>query len=168
MISRIPAGKHRSRPWRPALWWNKTTFTWVVKFDESCRYDLGNDDQYDTNKLCGVGYLWHHHRNSARFGWRYNTTTQFIELVAYCYVNGKRVVQPICQCVIGRPYRIELRKLAMMYLFTCQDATDWYSRLQGTAEVPYDHKKVVGYRLGVFFGGNRVAPHEMKIEIKRG
>jgi hypothetical protein len=163
MIFRIPSGKHRARPLRPWFWWRRTHFSWVVKFDESCRYDLGTDDQFDTNKLVGIGYLWHHHKDSARFGWRYWTERKEIELSAYCYVSGRRVIQHICFCEIGKEYRIELRQLSTMYFFHAFDN----GKLMGVAEVPYDHNKVIGYCLGAFFGGQSVAPHEMNIEIEK-
>jgi hypothetical protein len=183
MTFRIPAGKHRARPWRPRFWWRRTHFSWIVKFDESCRYDLGTDDQFDTNKLVGIGYLsrprfivtkyfnkfwfWRlkpmHWTHSARFGWRYWTERKEIELSAYCYVSGRRVIQHICFCEIGKEYRIELRKLSTMYFFHAFGN----GKLMGVAEVPYDHSKVIGYRLGTFFGGQSTCDHDITIEIKR-
>jgi hypothetical protein len=34
--------------------------------------------------------------------------------------------------------------------------------------VGHDHNKKLGYRLGLYFGGNATAPHVMRVEIKRG
>jgi hypothetical protein len=36
-----------------------------------------------------------------------------------------------------------------------------------TAEVVHGHSKNFKYRLGVYFGGNQVAPHEMEIELTK-
>lgn len=66
MTFRIPAGKHRARPLRFGFWWRKNSFAWLVKFTDSCRYDLQNVDHGDTNKLIGFGYLPGHHKDSAR------------------------------------------------------------------------------------------------------
>jgi hypothetical protein len=163
MIFRIPRGKHRARPFRLGIYLDKNTFSWRVKFTDSCRYDLGNDDQGDTNKLCGVGYLPGRHKDSARFGWRYRMDKGLVELLAYCYVNKQRVINPIAFCEIGKTYYIELAKLSTMYYFSCFE--DY--RLIGEAEVPYYHNKKLGYRLGPFFGGNQVAPLEIKIELRK-
>jgi len=169
MIFRIPKSNHRARPLRFGIFWNKRSFRWVVKFTDSCRYDLGNEDQFDTNKLCGVGYIpGFHHKDSARFGWRYWTERKEIELSAYCYVNGRRVIQHIAFCEIGKEYRIELTKLSTMYFFQCSEIIDgWFFKNIGTLEMPYSNNKKLGYRLGVFFGGQSRAPHEMKIELTK-
>jgi hypothetical protein len=55
-----------------------------------------------------------------------------------------------------------------MYFFSCAEIQDgWYYKNIGTAEVQYGHKKKLGYRLGVYFGGNQVAPHMVNIEFKK-
>lgn len=166
MIFRIPAGHHRARPLRFGLWWRRSSFAWVVKFTNSCRYDLGNDDQYDTNKLVGIGYLPGHHKDSARFGWRYDKVKGQIEIMAYCYVKGQRVIQSLCFCDIDKEYDLFLKVLSnCYYLSVCEQGTP---KVIGYAWVNHNHNKHFKYRLGVFFGGNQVAPHEMTIELKRG
>lgn len=162
MIFRIPRGRHRARPLRFWFWWNKKSITRDVRFDESCRYDLNSDDQLDTNKLIGIGYLPGHHKESARFGWRYIIETGMIELSAYCYVNGVRAIKHICFCEIGRTYRIQLRLLLNAYFFICLG-----DNVNETIEVHYSHRKKFGYRLGTYFGGQAKAPHEIKIEITK-
>jgi hypothetical protein len=37
----------------------------------------------------------------------------------------------------------------------------------GVVFIDHYHSKKFKYRLGVFFGGQAVSPHEMKIEIKK-
>lgn len=165
MIFRIPSGKHRARPRRFGLYRRKTLFTWLVKFDESCRYDLGNDDQGDTNKLCGVGYLPHHHKNSARFGWRYDTKLQQIELLAYCYVDGRRVIHNICFIDLGKEYRIKLQVLGNCYYFDVYEPGS--INALGVVFIDHYHSRKLKYRLGCYFGGDKVAPHEMKIQIEK-
>lgn len=166
MIFRIPRGRHRARPLRFGLWWRKTSFSWVVKFTDTCRYDLGNDDQFDTNKLVGIGYLPSHHKDSARFGWRYWTDRKEIELSAYCYVNGRRVIQHVCFCEIGKEYVLQLKVLANCYYLSVLERGEM--PVIGSAWVDHFHNKHFNYRLGIFFGGQARAPHEMRIEIKRG
>lgn len=165
MTFRIPAGKHRARPLRFGLWWRKTSFTWVVKFTDSCRYDLGGPDQLDTNKLVGIGYLPGHHKDSARFGWRYDPKQDMIELSAYCYLSGRRIIKTVGYCKIGQSYNIDLYVSKWAYYFSLLQPGEGTI---GETEIVHAHNKRLKYRLGPFFGGNRVAPHEMKIELERG
>lgn len=165
MIFTIFKDHHRARPLRFGIYWHKTSFTWKVKFDESCRYDLGNDDQFDTNKLCGIGYLPGHHHESARFGWRYWTDRKEIELSAYCYVNGRRVIQHICFCEIGKEYDLYLKILSTSYyLSVCESGTP---TITGFTWVDHSHNKHFKYRLGLYFGGQAKAPHEIKIQLEK-
>jgi hypothetical protein len=165
MTFRIPAGKHYARPWHFSLWWNRSHFSWVVKFDESCRYDLGNEDQFDTNKLVGIGFLPHHHKNSARFGWRYWTERKEIELSAYCYVNGRRVIQHICFCEIGKEYMLMLNATSICYHLHAYERNS--TTALGMVTIGHSHDRKLAYRLGCYFGGNQVAPHDVIIELKK-
>lgn len=164
MIFRILPGKHRSRPFRPWLCWRRTSFSWVVKFDGSCRYNLGNEDQLDINKLVGIGYLWHHHEDSARFGWRYDIAKDMIEISAYCYLSGRRIIKSVCYCEIGQLYNIDLYVSKWAYYFNVMEPD---AGTIGETEIVHAHNKRLKYRLGPYFGGNQPAPHEMKIEIKK-
>lgn len=57
-----------------------------VKFNSNCAYDLGNEDQKDWNKVFGICFgVRGIHKNSLRFGWRWNTMKQKIELCTIVY-----------------------------------------------------------------------------------
>ncbi len=165
MTFRIPAGRHRARPWRFRFWWRKNSFAWLVKFTDSCRYDLGNTDQYDINKLCGIGYLPGHHKDSARFGWRYWADRKQIELWAYCYVNGRREIKQLCFCEIGKEYRLRLQVLALSYYFDVYEPSSVTAA--GIVTIEHNHSKKFKYRLGAYFGGNQVSPRDMEIELTK-
>jgi hypothetical protein len=165
MIFRIPKGKHRARPLRPRLYWRRPSFAWTVRFDESCRYDLQNDDQYDINKLVGVGYLPGHHTDSARFGWRYLKGRKCIDLQAYCYISGARMTQHICYLEIGRKYRLQLNVTKLAYVFDVYDVEA--DKSVGGCAMPHYHGKSLQYRLGPWFGGNNTAPHNISILIDK-
>ena len=164
VIFRIPAGKHRARPLRFGLWWNKKDFTWKVHFTNSCRYNLQGEDQRDINKLCGVGYLPGHHTDSARFGWRYLANQDKIELLAYCYVNGHRAIKSIALCRINAFYKVQLLIGKSSYIFM---AIDDNGKCIGSSTVKYYHRRKLQYRLGTFFGGNKPAPHNITIELRK-
>src|SRR5690606_12621081 len=137
-------GKHRGWPLRLGLWFGRSSFEWIVKFDESCRYNLPLPDHLDTNKLVGIGYLWHHHKDSARFGWRYNMERDCIELLAYCYVGGERVIRHIAYVNIGRWVTLTLSIHQRSYAFY----VDQGIKPIGMNLVTYSHNKMLQYRLG--------------------
>jgi len=168
MIFRIPAGRHYARPWRFGINWNRKSFEWRVQFTDSCRYDLGTVDQLDTNKLCGVGYIFGlHHVDSARFGWRYVKETGQVEVMAYCYVNRERVIQHVAYCEIGKAYDLHLTKMVTAYFFACYEITGRSCKSVGTSLVQYFHEKKLGYGLPVYFGGNRKAPQTITIQLQK-
>lgn len=170
MTFRIPRGKHRARPFRFGLFWKRKAFKWHVLFEGTCRYDLKSDDQADINKLCGVGYLPGHHYDSARFGWRYWVDRGEIELYAYCYVNGRRIFHHIGFCEIGKWYKISLfisqgqNNPKGLYYFTLDDID---GNPIGDTEISHYNNNRLGWRLGVWFGGNNPAPHDIKIQLEK-
>jgi hypothetical protein len=164
VIFTIRKGRHYARPFRFALWWNRKVFTRKVVFASNCRYGLPGDDQADTNKLFGVGYLPGHHRESARFGWRYLPGSGKMEIVAYCYVAGKRIIESVACCEVGQMYQLKLNIMQNEYLFTILDSGGNYI---GQTIVAKRHSKKLQYGLWPYFGGNRTAPHYMTILIDK-
>jgi hypothetical protein len=183
MIFHINKGRHRARPFRFGIWWNRKAFARKVVFANNCRYELPGDDQLDTNKIFGVGYLawprimykkrwWTFNRTlvpmhriySARFGWRYLPQSGKMELLAYCYDKGKRIVEGVAPCDVGQLYRLHLNITANEYRFTVIDS---HGKILGQTIIAKRHGKKLQYRLGLFFGGNRTAPQQMTILIEK-
>ena len=131
-----------------------------VKFHPSCRYNLDNNDQYDVNKLFGFGYgLEHHHKNSARFGWRYEPTIDKIILYAYVYHNKYRLITRLAELEFNKEYELAININGNAYFFSL-DGKQIYN-LGGVT--PKRTKR----ELGAYFGGNQTAPHPMKITLKK-
>lgn len=130
------------------------SIAYEVQFGYGCKYDIG-EDQSDINKLFGVGY-WFHHRNSARIGWRYFNDR--IELHYYCYVNGNRITGLLGYASMNKPVTVQYTYTKTAYVFECNG--NLFSILHS------GHGRF-GYLLGTYFGGNRKAPHEMRIYMKR-
>jgi hypothetical protein len=127
-------------------------------FHADCAYYLPGIDQMDTNKIFGIGYLWSHHADSARFGWRYNGETEKIVLSAYAYVGGERVIIDLGEVPFGKYVRLTIKVDYGKYVFYVDGFEARY--------IEFHHKKKCGYPLGVYFGGNRLAPSTMHIDIK--
>lgn len=148
------------------MWYGKISFKKNVYFDSSCKYEIEGEDMMDTNKLFGVGYFFNHHVDSARLGWRYDPYTQKIVLSAYCYVNGKRVISELCKLRFFTWYAMEITVLNDCYIFDVKDTYNPWTTSLATFTVMKTHRKKFQFRLGIFFGGNKKAPHTMKIEMK--
>lgn len=165
MIYRIHKGKHRAWPPRLGLWYNKYAIRRRVRFDFDCRYKIESDDQYDINKLFGIGYFPNHHKESARFGWRFDYDENKFIISAYCYINGERVMKDICACVANKDYDMVIEVMPYHYEFYVRQSEN---NLKVGGHMQYrTHKKEFSYPLGLYFGGNQTAPHEMTIKMKR-
>jgi hypothetical protein len=163
---KIKAGKHRSGYFfRPVF--GNTILTFNATFKDGCQYDIGLPDQLDINKLIGLSYGYHH-SNSVRIGWRYNTTTNKIDLLAYIYRNKERLTEDTCPVIASVDINETVygmisyeRKQYRIILYTESDVYN---------EVCYDiyNTKLpkIGYVLFPYFGGNQVAPHDMSINIE--
>lgn len=148
-----------------------------VTFDASCQYESAAYNAQDVNKLFGLSFGFGGvHRNSARFGWRWNPADQCIDLIAYCYVNGVRnqdaqlrfpvVLQvKIGECVwchIGATFDMESG--LPVYEFSAIAPGQ-----RGGSKDVLRPEKLPGYGLthGFYFGGELVAPHDTIVRIDR-
>jgi hypothetical protein len=165
MLFRILKNTHRALPFPIGLHFGKNYADRLVKFSTSCAYNLGGTDQYDINKLYGVGYFPGHHTNSARYGWRYDDYTGRIELYAYCYINGKRLARGLCRMRLNKWYRLFIYISSTHYYFSVVDNANQETIAETRIEKGHNNK--ISYSLGAYFGGNRKAPHTMKIRMQK-
>lgn len=159
----IPKGFHRALPPKIGLHIGKKHYDKLVKFDQSCAYNLKDADQYDTNKLFGVGFFFHH-TYSARFGWRYDLQSGKIVISAYCYVKGERVEIDLCVVRLEKWVRCYLYVGKDHYFFSVVDNAT--QTTIATRSVNKGHRRQFSYPLGCYFGGNKTAPHTMKIQMQ--
>lgn len=154
----IKAGDHYSTfSFTPTL---SHTIHFEGYFTEACLYHFYTADDYDINKLIGISTSINHHHQSARVGWR-SLDGQTIQLLPYAYTYGKRVVieEPLATVapnerftgtMTAEPhqYTIEVNGAAV----TLEKASDW---------LPFR------YILHPFFGGDKPAPNDMDIYLRR-
>lgn len=136
----------------------------IIKFNESAIYNFEDIDQHDINKLYGfsIGY---HHKNSIRFGWRPNKTLNKIEIVGYEYINGLRVPEiPICEVELNEWYLFDIEYFpeTKSIVYTVENNSNKFSTEH---PIKLKRKLNIGYHLYLYFGGNRTAPHDIKIDI---
>jgi len=163
----IKEGKHRaSGIWMPRLHFKRTqVIRHEVTFYQNCSYELDFPDQMDINKLFGVSNGYHHH-NSARFGWRWELGRGMVEILAYVYVDGKRITESmedihICYVHPWMKYKYTLIVEDDRYVFSLLSSRD----NKKTKTIKHDGLTWWGYYLNPYFGGNQTAPHEMSISF---
>jgi hypothetical protein len=137
----------------------------TIKFDSTCMYDVTQVDEFDYNKVFGFGFMgaddqhWGqapHQVDGARVAWRWNPKQNRIDLGAYVYVEGKRITQDLGSMKIN-----EERRLTIKIDYNAKT----YTVMDGEA-IPFTHKKTVGYRNGLYFGGNQPAPQKIRVMIR--
>lgn len=126
-------------------------------FTKSCLYDLHNVDELDTNKLFGfsIGY---HHNTSFRFGWRPILEENKIELIAYEYQNKIRSIKPICKVNVDQRINFKLgyNPITNEIIYCANDSII-------INKINLKKKFGLGYKLGLYFGGNETAPQDIYI-----
>ena len=132
-----------------------------ILFKENCIYKFGDIDDFDINKLFGVSFGMHH-TNSVRFGW--NIDDDEIGIYNYCYISGKRVMIKIVSIPTETNFVFEIFIYDSYYELKI---TDMNGKLIGWSEVSKPKTTKWGYHLFPYFGGNKVAPHNMEICMKK-
>ena len=153
----IPQGKHAPFRW-PALITQMQVIRYDVVFTHTCRYDIGNANQGDINKLFGIGYWPHHSYQSVRFGWNYLSSDN-INIHAYWYLNGERYSKYLGSVKIGMRHTYVIMPSEKSHNLQVIGRG-----ISCTVPVPGSR---FAYRLGPYFGGNQVAPHNMTIYMDK-
>lgn len=135
-----------------------------VRFMPSCRYELPAYNQQDANKLYGLSFGFSE-ANSARFAWRYNPTSDKVELLAYVHDAGKLNRNadfdfPVVASVdIGQEVMCDILVGASLYTFLVTGFSAQYVK-HGKINTSY------GITRGFWFGGSQVAPHDITVEMQ--
>ena len=136
----------------------KSRMSYYIYFDDSCLYNDETSHKYDVNKLFGFS-IWYHHENSYRIGW--NSLNNKINLYAYSYINGERIIQNLCVVETNQEYKCIININNSKVIFTVIDSE---SNINQVIQ-PITPKKVIGYKLWPYFGGTQIASHNMVIEL---
>jgi len=139
------------------------SITRYFKFTETAIYRFYDEDQHDVNKLFGFSFGWHH-KNSVRFGWRPTKDLTKIEIVGYEYINKLRVSTiPICDVELNKWYKYELKYKGGVFGQIEYHVTDGEKQFGTIHPIVLRNKFNLGYRLFLYFGGNKKAPHDILI-----
>lgn len=147
----------------------KKNVSFKCKFDKSCLYgDLGDGDTYDINKLCGFSTTWFHHNQSGRIGWRC-LDGKTIQIVTYSYNAGNREQKETDILGNVKPneeFVVSITDNEDSYIYSFEKLNEAGSYIRA-----FDRKQkdwfIFHYLLHPYFGGNKTAPHDMKISVQR-
>lgn len=139
---------------------------WEVVFSDSCRYNIGMPDQLDWNKGGGISLRMFGREHSGRWVWRYAPEADLIELSAYYYIDGVRMV---ATNDAGNEV------LAKVKIAECACVEMWRNGDDLVVKMPngYEYQKcmpdwpVIGREMGLFFGGSQKAPQRMELMLNR-
>ena len=147
-------------------WMGKNTTktrTAEFMFTDTCLYDLQDEDQWDVNKLMGFSIGHHHKHSSFRLGWRPILEGNLIEIVGYEYHDGiRQKTNPICKVPLN-----QWNKFKISYNNDRCRSTYVVNNITTVTSVFLAHDRGLGYRLGVYFGGNEKAPHDIIINKRK-
>ncbi|HVG16791.1 MAG TPA: hypothetical protein VM935_17605 [Chitinophagaceae bacterium] len=131
----------------------------MVSFDSSAVYfSKEHINQADINKLYGFSdNNANHHLYSARFGWSWINNA--LHIYAYVYNDGKRNITELGTIDIGKESSCSIAVGRNSYIFTLNNKSTHLGRSINTATAK-------GYLLYPYFGGDEVAPHDVRISIK--
>tara|TARA_R100000908_G_C3665873_1_gene91018 strand:- start:103 stop:645 length:543 start_codon:yes stop_codon:yes gene_type:complete len=152
----IKEGKHRSTY---AYHTSKdTSFSWSIIFDSSAIYTTQDSlNQYDINKLIGWSDCGENHMEySMRFGWRWLHDS--LEIHWFKHENGHFSFAKICSISLCEPHEYHLVFNENKYDL-CVDG----NCVSVDRTCSNNYRK---YKLYPYFGGQEVAPHDIKIKIK--
>lgn len=170
----IKKGGHRGSPLFWDLILNKyPSIKYRCTFSDDVPYNLDGDpntmsgDDWDCNKLVGFGFVNFkkfppHHWDSIRVGWEWDSEKKVVSLFAYAYVEGERIIKELIPALLGIPFDIEIFASDSSYFVGVSMTINGQKQ---TRSISIDRKKKRGiaYLLGPYFGGNRIAPHDITL-----
>ncbi len=137
------------------------TFQFIATFDSSAIYTQQEASPRGVNKLrgfsdCGSA----HHENSARFGWEWIDSQLLI--YAYTYANSVRAYEVMGAVPLNRDVTYTIESVDGEYIFTYRSAGEIkVQRMKRGCS----GKGGVRYLLYPYFGGEAVAPHDIRFKV---
>jgi hypothetical protein len=128
-------------------------------FDSSCVYKSAiPENQNDINKLYGFSDCSSQHQsNSARFGWNWREGA--LRIYAYTYVNGQRQDKELGTAELNETTSFKIETRDNSYVFT-------YHGIETVMPRHCTGGVGIAYKLLPYFGGDEVAPQEIRIKIR--
>jgi hypothetical protein len=143
---------------------NKLKLTRKFTFNESCMYRIEEDSCI--NKLFGFSFgLFGVHKNSVRFGWKYDTVNFEIDIYRYVYRDGILRKSLLHFVEFDEEFTVSFefeRLIDSSWNIAMYINDEFIGRECFGSNLP----KLL-LTLGFYFGGNSRAPHTMHIQSKK-
>lgn len=152
----ILKGEQYCQP-NPLAFTTKSKLSFAAMFDSSCIYKTVDPaNQEDINKLYGFSDCGTHHLdNSARIGWRWSNDS--LRIFAFVHNDGNMLFTEITTAKIGKVIKCSIVCRDTSYVFTVNGKTVSLPR--------HCSGNYTRYKLYPYFGGDEVAPHDIKIQL---
>jgi DUF971 family protein len=159
----IKQGNHYANGLNFKLHSNLHQLNFKAKLSSNCLYQFDDADNFDINKLYGVTWGLTNDNNSFRIGWNCQNNNGMIQYFAYMHKNGSMSWQYLFQELpnVEINFHIEFLKDVNYINIYRLDAMESYGIWYQFSDVSN-----TGYYNFPYFGGNKVAPHDMTIGIE--
>jgi hypothetical protein len=156
----ISKGNHYCNQWLTKffnLHWNDKKWEVKFKLSNDCWW-VGprNSDDYDLNKLTGIGFGFNHHRNSWRLAWVPDfTKPNVFKLYAYTYDPTYRghKSEYIGEIYSNTEYTCIVENLGNTYYFACKGV--------GNVDLPNETPDCkLQFEIFFYHGGDNTAPND--------
>lgn len=143
----------------------KNTISRRITFNEDCRYIIDGVDQWDWSKLYGFCFgITGIHKNSVRFGWRYNPKTEKIEVCRILYYGNPVIhkMEYLTSVEVGSKHEYTIVHEIegdIMHVTMYIDDEKWETSIN---RPPCRLR----FGSGLYFGGNQKAPQEVSIIVE--
>ena len=142
---------------------NSKELVWQVNFYDA-KYNLGNDDQFDWNKLCGIKWDYFSPReNALMIGWRYNIEGNCFDLCLYVHKDGS--FNPPSKPLLS------VKKAASCALLLSEESNSIMLELTDLETGEQAFEKIEWYlfdsawHVNSWFGGNRTPNRKVKFDL---
>ena len=158
----IREGFHRSLPMRPVRL-NRTllSLSFCVKDPSSMEYSFDDDDQYDWNKLIGFTYYFMTtHKESVRLAWRWSRERNIVEIGAYVYSNGVRIMEHFADFNPNSMAWLVIKDIGNRYALSFNEN---YIEVPKQSVCPVESSNI--WLCRPYFGGNKRSPNKIRFNF---
>lgn len=150
---------------------SRTDFAFACTLDQSCYYDLGNNNNMDINKIYGLTWGLDPLNNSFRIGWNCYRQNGLIQY--FYYTHNYKIRNPGPADAYDKTLLFELPpntrvSFAMELLRYPGTIRIHIEGMPNVFDVPFDFNGVplTGFFNYPYFGGDEGAPHTMKLTLE--
>lgn len=159
----INQGAHYSNGPKFKLHSNLHQLNFKAQLHSDCLFQLGNEDDFDINKVYGITWGLTNDNNSFRIGWNCQNNNGLIQYFSYAHIGGEVVIQYLFEEVpeVIINFHIDLLRSENLIRIYRLDNDTQYEQ-----PYPFDGISATGYYNYPYFGGNQFAPHKMTFGIE--